>query len=87
MRARLAALPPSLPPRGLARDEAAAYLGVSTGLFDRMVSDGRMPTPKRIDGRSVWDRHALDRAFDALPGSGASADEGPNPWDAPASPI
>lgn len=33
-----------------------------------MVGDGRMPMPKQIDGRRVWDLRALDRAFDALPG-------------------
>lgn len=65
--ARRSALPPSLPPRGLDRAEAAAYVGVGTSLFDRLVGDGRMPAPKRIDGRLVWDRRALDAAFDALP--------------------
>jgi hypothetical protein len=39
-------LPPSLPPRGLSRAEAAAYVGVSTSLFDIMVADGRMPGGK-----------------------------------------
>jgi hypothetical protein len=32
-----------------------------------MVADGRMPKPKRIDGRVVWDRLLLDTAFAALP--------------------
>jgi hypothetical protein len=31
-----------------------------------MVADGRMPKPKRIDGRVVWDRLQLDLAFAAL---------------------
>ena len=31
-----------------------------------MVGDGRMPRPKRIDGRIVWDRIKLDQAFDSL---------------------
>ena len=35
--------------------------------FDEMVSAGRMPRPKRIDGRVVWDRFALDAAFTDLP--------------------
>jgi len=26
-----------------------------------------MPTPKRINGRVVWDLRALDEAFEALP--------------------
>jgi hypothetical protein len=40
------------------------------GKFDQMMKDGRMPKPIRIDGRKVWDRCALDTAFDALSGSG-----------------
>ena len=57
----------SYPPRGLSRDEAARYIGVGTTKFDEMVADKRMPKPKRIDGRTVWDRIALDAAFSELP--------------------
>jgi predicted DNA-binding transcriptional regulator AlpA len=59
-------LPGSLPPRGLSRVEAAAYVGVSPSLFDALISDGRMPGPKRINSRVVWDRLKLDVAFEAL---------------------
>ncbi len=59
-------LPLSLPPRGLSRTEAAAYIGVSPTLFDEMVQDGRMPRPKRVNARTVWDRRRVDLAFDAL---------------------
>lgn len=72
-------LPISLPPRGLSRDLASLYIGISPGKFDQLVSDGRMPTPKRIDGRKLWDREALDLAFRALPDDGISEDQ--NPWD------
>lgn len=73
-------LPRSLPPRGLSRPEAAAYIGVSPTLFDQMVADGRMPRPKRVNARTIWDRRALDQAFDLLPdGAGPSPDD--NPWD------
>jgi len=72
------ALPMNLPPRGLRREEAAEYIGVSVGKFDEMVTDGRMPQPKRIDARKVWDLRAVDRAFDAL---GSSADDEFNEWD------
>ena len=64
---RSAVLPANLPPRGLNRVQAAAYIGVSATKFDEMIKDGRMPGPKRIDARVVWDRLALDNAFAALP--------------------
>lgn len=68
---------PLVMPRGLGREAAAAYVGISATKFDQLVSHGRMPPPRRIDGRKVWDRLELDEAFDALPSEG---DE--NPWDA-----
>jgi predicted DNA-binding transcriptional regulator AlpA len=69
-------LPLSLAPRGLSRAQAAAYIGVSPSLFDQMVEDGRMPKPKRINTRVVWDRLSVDDAFSELEG-GAEA----NPRD------
>lgn len=72
-------LPPSLPPRGLSRVVAAAYIGVSVTLFDRMIENGLMPKPKRIWGRVVWDRLALDNAFAAIPNGDDKADR--NFWD------
>ena len=62
--------------RGLSRIEAAAYVGVSPSLFDVMVQDDRMPGPKLINTRTVWDRFALDHAFEALPDRDSQ-----NPWD------
>jgi len=57
----------SYPPRGMSREESARYVGVGTTKFDEMVADRRMPKPKRIDGRTVWDRVQLDAAFSDLP--------------------
>jgi predicted DNA-binding transcriptional regulator AlpA len=71
-------LPASLPPRGLSRVEAAQYIGVSPSLFDEMVKDGRMPPPKPINTRKVWDRLRLDQAFVALPDIDGATE---NPWD------
>ena len=73
-RSRHEILPASLPPRGLSREEAAAYVGIGATKFDEMVVDGRMPRPKRIDGRKVWDRLRLDTAFAALPTDGGADD-------------
>lgn len=53
-------------PRGLRRHDAAAYVGVSPSKFDQWVQQGVMPKPKRKDRVVLWDREALDVAFDAL---------------------
>lgn len=55
------------PRRGLSRVDAAAYVGISPCKFDEMVADGRMPKPRRIDTRKVWDVRELDLSFEALP--------------------
>lgn len=57
----------SYPPRGLSREEAARYVGLGTTKFDEMVKEGKMPKPKRVGSRTVWDRVALDIAFTDLP--------------------
>jgi predicted DNA-binding transcriptional regulator AlpA len=62
--------PLSYPPRGLSREEAARYIGVGTTKFDEMIGDRRMPKPRQIDGRTVWDRVELDIAFSELPHQG-----------------
>lgn len=56
---------------------AARYIGVGVRLFDQMVDDRRMPKPKRVNRRTIWDRISLDMAFTALPG-----DEEENFFDA-----
>ena len=56
-----------IPRRGLSREEAAMYIGISAGKFEEMVADGRMPEPVKIDSRKLWDIRSLDLAFDALP--------------------
>ena len=70
------ALPRSLPPIGLSREVAAAFIDVSPSKFDEMVKDGRMPKPKKIDARRVWSRTAVEKKFAALPGDdGEQEDE------------
>jgi len=76
VKARADVLPSSLPPRGLSREQAAAYIGVSATLFDEMVADCRMPGPKTVNSRRLWDRQRLDIAFDALPDKAER-----NEWD------
>jgi excisionase family DNA binding protein len=77
---RSSSLPPSLPPRGLSREQAAEYVGVSATKFDEMIADGRMPRAIEVDRRRVWDRRKLDRSFDALAEETAT-DGDVNEWD------
>lgn len=65
------------PRRGLRREDAARYVGVSPTKFDTLVKDGRMPRPVPVDGCIIWDIRRLDAAFDALD---ATLSDG-NPWD------
>ena len=69
--ARQSALPPTLAPRLVSREAAAAYVSVSPNIFDQMVNDGKMPRPKLLGGRRrAWDVRALDSAVDNLSADG-----------------
>jgi len=60
-------LPRGMEPRYLDRRQAAAYLGVSTTVFDEEVKAGLWPPPHRRGskgGRHTWDRKLLDRFAD-----------------------
>ena len=66
--ARQTALPPTLAPRLIGREAAAAYLGISPGLFDVLVKAGRLPPPKKLgERRLLWDVRELDAAVDCWP--------------------
>jgi predicted DNA-binding transcriptional regulator AlpA len=56
----------SCPRRGLNREEAAKYIGVSPSFFDSLVKSGDMPKPVRMKSRTVWDRYRLDEYFEEL---------------------
>jgi hypothetical protein len=56
------------------------YVGISPSKFDQMVDDGRMPGPRRVDCRKVWDVRELDLCFDDLPRDASDAAAG-NSWD------
>lgn len=66
-----------VPRRGLSREEAAMYIGISPSKFDALVGEGRMPVPVKIDSRKIWDIRALDLAFDALSAENYST----NSWE------
>jgi hypothetical protein len=56
-----------IPRRGLSREEAATYIGVSPSKFDELRKDGRIGSARLIGGRKVWDIYQLDQSFDAFP--------------------
>jgi hypothetical protein len=64
-------------PRCLAREEAAAYCGLSPEGFDEWVKRGIVPGP--LPGTQRWDRRAIDLALDRASGiatiSGSAFDE------------
>jgi predicted DNA-binding transcriptional regulator AlpA len=54
------------PPRLMAADRAAAYVGFGSTKFLELVDDGKMPRPIDIDGSKRWDRLDLDLAVENL---------------------
>lgn len=73
-----------LSPRGLSRDQAAAYIGVSPCKLDSMVDAGTMPKPRRLGTRVAWDRVELDSYFARLPhevGEAAESQPAGDVWD------
>lgn len=64
--AKADAIPRGAWPRGLTEPQAAAYVGQGSATFSRDVDAGIWPGAAWHNGRiPLWDRHALDRAFDA----------------------
>ena len=82
--ARQATLPPTLTPRLICRDAAAAYVGVSPNTLDK-IADGLMPSPRRLtERRLAWDVRQLDAAIDRLPIDGdaeTDTDTTDHSWD------
>lgn len=68
---------------GLSRVQSAEYVGVSPVLFDTLVQDGRMPPPKQVNSRLIWDRLELERYFRDLPNRAISGqvDQSDSEWD------
>jgi hypothetical protein len=58
--------------------EAAAAIGISATKFRALVEEKRMPSPRRLDGRKIWDVDELRAAFKALPH--AHEDEKADSW-------
>ena len=56
-------------PRGLTREDAAAYCSLTPEGFDEWVRKGIVPGP--IKGTQRWDRRAIDHALDRISGLAA----------------
>lgn len=65
---------PPLPRIGYSRTEAAEIIGIGVDLFDRAVEAGKLPRPRMIGSRLVWDIGELVAAFRELPHKGASVE-------------
>lgn len=75
--ARTSSLALAIPPRGLTREQAAGYLGLTTSAFDHWVRQSRIPGP--LPGTRRWDRSAIDSALDKL--SGLTTTSAPSAYD------
>jgi excisionase family DNA binding protein len=53
-------------PRGITREEAAAYCGCGRATFSNWVRRGIIPGP--VPGTKRWDRKAIDAALDRASG-------------------
>lgn len=71
--ARYDALPPGLIPRGLTREAAAAFLGLSLASFDGARARGVYPGPTLAGGR--YDRVLLEQAANRLSGIADSREQ------------
>jgi hypothetical protein len=75
---RYDALPLGLVPRGLTREAAAAFVGLSPSAFDKARMQGKYPAPTLPGNR--YDRLLLEQAMNALSGI-TSECEAANPLD------
>lgn len=58
---------------GLQEAEAAAAVGIGTTKFRELVEAGRMPKPRLLDHRLLYDVDELRAAFKAIPHDGEQA--------------
>jgi hypothetical protein len=66
-RRRADVLPASLAPLGLSLDEVAAFIGISANKYRELEQRKRMPGPRLVDGRRLYDRELAHAAFKRLP--------------------
>ena len=64
--------------RGLDEREAAVYLSLSPTQFRQLVLRGKMPRPRLIGKRRVYDIEELDLAFGTMPREGGAFEDDAN---------
>lgn len=82
-------LPPTLPPLGVNREQAAELMGIGATSLDMLIEQGRAPQPRVVGSRTVYDVSELRQAFSQLPhrtdGSNVvgldNSEKSGNPWD------
>ena len=60
-------------PFAVGREAAAALISISPSFFDKLVGDGRMPQPRDLDTRVLWDPEEVKAAWRAIPKRGQAA--------------
>ncbi len=72
-------LPPGFIPFAVSRETGAELIGISPNHFDKLVKEGRLPAPRELGGRVLWDSDEIRAAWRAMPRRGQSSSD--NPWD------
>jgi predicted DNA-binding transcriptional regulator AlpA len=72
-------LPPGVIPLAVSRETAAQLLGISAGTFDKLVKTGKLPEPREVESRILWDSKEIEAAWRAMPRRGQPATV--NEWD------
>jgi predicted DNA-binding transcriptional regulator AlpA len=72
-------LPPGIVPYAVSRETAAELLGISAGTFDKLVKAGKLPEPREVESRILWDSAEIRAAWRAMPRRGQQPPG--NEWD------
>jgi predicted DNA-binding transcriptional regulator AlpA len=73
-------LPPGVVPFAVSRETGAELIGISPNHFDKLVKEGRLPAPREVGGRILWDSEEIRAAWRAMPRRGQPPPV--NEWDA-----
>lgn len=69
------------PQQALSSAEAAYFVGLGETFFRSLVAQGKMPRPRVIGSRKLWDVDELAASFKALPKDGESQSGSWDDWE------